>query len=73
MVFMPMFCVMVAPIQGAKLIVVGDKSMAVFDDGLSWGDKLKIYPHKVNWINGLPHPQKAEFKSIKLDENELKS
>ena len=58
------------PFKEQKLIVVGDKSMAVFDDGLSWGDKLKIYPHKVNWINGLPHPQKAEFKSIKLDENE---
>ena len=58
------------PFKEQKLIVVGDKSMAVFDDGLSWADKLKIYPHKVNWINGLPHPQKAEFKSIKLDENE---
>ena len=58
------------PFKEQKLIVVGDKSMAVFDDGLSWADKLKIYPHKVNWINGLPHPQKAEFKSIELDENE---
>ena len=58
------------PFKEQKLIVVGDKSMAVFDDGLSWANKLKIYPHKVNWINGLPQPTKAEFKSIKLDENE---
>lgn len=58
------------PFKEQKLIVVGDTSMAVFDDGLNWANKLKIYPHKVNWINGLPQPKKAEFVSIKLDENE---
>ena len=58
------------PFKEQKLIVVGNKSMGVFDDGLTWADKLRIYPHKVNWINGLPQPKKAEFISIKLDESE---
>ena len=58
------------PFKEQKLIVVGDRSMAVFDDGLIWAEKLKLYPHKVSWINGLPQPTKAEFKSIKLCENE---
>ena len=58
------------PFKEQKLIVVGNKNMAVFDDGLDWPDKLKLYPHKVNWINGFPQHEKAEFKSIKLDQNE---
>ena len=33
-------------------------------------DKLKLYPHKVEWINGFPQHEKAEFKSIKLDQYE---
>ena len=41
--------------------------MAVFDDGLDWSMKLKLYPHKVNLRNGLPEAQKAEYEKIHLD------
>ena len=58
------------PFKEQKLVVVGDNGMAVFDDGLDWTEKLKIYPHQVHWVNGLPQPQKAEFKSVKLEPQE---
>lgn len=55
------------PFKEQKLVVVGDRGMAVFDDGLDWSQKLRLYPHQVNWINGVPQPQKAEFEAIHLD------
>ena len=58
------------PFKEQKLVVVGEKGMVVFDDGHSWDEKLKLYPHKVNWINGFPQPQKAEYEAISLEENE---
>lgn len=48
------------PFKEQKLIVVGERGMAVFDDGLAWDQKLKIYPHQVTWVNGVPQPEKAE-------------
>ena len=62
------------PFKEQKLVVVGDRGMAVFDDGLDWSAKLKLYPHQVNWVDGLPKPQKAEFEIISLEPQEpLKS
>ena len=55
------------PFKEQKLVVVGDRGMAVFDDGLEWHEKLKVYPHQVQWVNGLPQPQKAEFQNIELE------
>ena len=51
------------PFKEQKL-VVGERGMAVFDDGLDWSMKLKLYPHEVKWINGSPEPQKAEFEAL---------
>ena len=53
------------PFKEQKLVIVGDSGMAVFDDGLDWSEKLKLYPHQVNWVNGQPQPQKAEFQVLK--------
>jgi UDP-2-acetamido-3-amino-2,3-dideoxy-glucuronate N-acetyltransferase len=58
------------PFKEQKLIVVGEKSMAVFDDSLPWNEKLKIYPHQVNWVNGVPTPEKAEATCVHLEESE---
>lgn len=58
------------PYKEQKLVVVGDRGMAVFDDGLDWPEKLKLYPHQVNWINGVPQPQKAEFEAIPIETQE---
>lgn len=58
------------PFKEQKLVVVGDRGMAVFDDGLPWGEKLKLYPHQVNWIDGLPEARKAEAIHIAIDASE---
>jgi predicted dehydrogenase/acetyltransferase-like isoleucine patch superfamily enzyme len=58
------------PFKEQKLVVVGDKGMIVFDDGLSWHEKMKLYPHQVTWINGAPQPQKADYELISLEQQE---
>ncbi|MEM7070835.1 MAG: Gfo/Idh/MocA family oxidoreductase [Pseudomonadota bacterium] len=58
------------PFKEQKLIVVGHQKMAVFDDGLDWNQKLKIYPHQINWINGQPSPQKSNSINISIPPEE---
>lgn len=58
------------PYKEQKLVLVGDRGMAVFDDGLPWGEKLKLYPHQVTWLNGVPHPEKAEVVNVPLEVSE---
>ncbi|MBX9805943.1 MAG: Gfo/Idh/MocA family oxidoreductase [Alphaproteobacteria bacterium] len=55
------------PYKEQKLVVVGDRGMAVFDDGLPWGEKLKLYPHQVTWVDGLPQPEKADMLHVPLE------
>jgi predicted dehydrogenase/acetyltransferase-like isoleucine patch superfamily enzyme len=54
------------PFKEQKLVVVGDKAMAVFDDGQDWGNKLVLYPHKVNWQEGIPTVEKADANPVPL-------
>lgn len=57
------------PFKEQKLIVVGSKSMAVFDD-LS-EEKLFLYPHTVEWKDGkIPVAQKADFQVIPVEKTE---
>ncbi len=58
------------PYKEQKLVVVGDRGMAVFDDGLPWNEKLKLYPHQVTWVNGLPQPGKADVVGVSLENSE---
>ncbi len=48
------------PFKEQKLVVVGSDAMAVFDDGEPWERKLVLFPHRINWRDGMPTPQKAE-------------
>lgn len=52
------------PFKEQKLIVVGEKGMAVFDDCQPWEDKLMIYPHKVDFQKGIPIIDKAIGQKI---------
>jgi UDP-2-acetamido-3-amino-2,3-dideoxy-glucuronate N-acetyltransferase len=54
------------PFKEQKLVVVGDRKMAVFDD-LEKKDKLLLYPHSIDWKNNLPVPSKAEAQPVELD------
>jgi UDP-2-acetamido-3-amino-2,3-dideoxy-glucuronate N-acetyltransferase len=58
------------PFKEQKLVVVGDRNMAVFDDTRPWNEKLVIYPHQITWENNIPVPAKAEPKSVDILEQE---
>ncbi|WP_459935677.1 Gfo/Idh/MocA family oxidoreductase [Desulfonatronum parangueonense] len=58
------------PFKEQKLVVVGQKAMAVFDDTKSWQDKLLIYPHEIRWENGSPVPSRAEPLRCEVPEAE---
>jgi predicted dehydrogenase/acetyltransferase-like isoleucine patch superfamily enzyme len=58
------------PFKEQKLVVVGDKKMAVFDDTLPWEDKLLLYPHQINWKNNMPVPTKADPERVEIDQDE---
>ncbi len=57
------------PFKEQKLVVVGDKKMAVFDDTLAAG-KLKVYPHQINWLNRTPVLQRPEGEIVEIEEKE---
>ncbi len=52
------------PFKEHRLVVVGDKAMAVFEDSLTGADKLKLYRHKVDLGGRAPEPVKAEPERI---------
>ena len=57
------------PFKEQKLIVIGSKAMAVFDD-LS-DEKLFIYPHKIKWKEGqIPVAQKAKHYPVVVEKKE---
>jgi UDP-2-acetamido-3-amino-2,3-dideoxy-glucuronate N-acetyltransferase len=58
------------PFKEQKLVVIGDRAMAVFDDGEPWEGKLLLYPHRIEWRETMPVPQRAEAKPVALDAGE---
>lgn len=54
------------PYKEQKLIVVGDRKMAVFDD-LEKKDKLLMYPHSIEWKHHVPVPNKAEAQTVAIE------
>lgn len=57
------------PFKEQKLIVVGDRKMAVFDD-LEKKDKLFLYPHSIDWKDNLPIANKADAQTVELEQGE---
>jgi UDP-2-acetamido-3-amino-2,3-dideoxy-glucuronate N-acetyltransferase len=54
------------PFKEQKLVVVGDRQMAVFDD-VEPEHKLRLYPHVIRWKNHHPIPSRAESQSVPFD------
>ncbi len=48
------------PFKEQKLVVVGERKMAVFDDTQPWRDKLLLYPHEIKWQNHVPIASRAQ-------------
>lgn len=60
------------PYKEQKLIVIGDKKMAVFDDVSD--EKLLLYPHEIEWIDRMPVPHKKDAEVVEIETEEpLKS
>jgi UDP-2-acetamido-3-amino-2,3-dideoxy-glucuronate N-acetyltransferase len=58
------------PFKEQKLVVVGDRKMAVFDDTQPWEDKLLLYPHEITWQNNIPVPAKAQPQRVEISQDE---
>ena len=57
------------PYKEQKLIVVGSKGMAVFDDVSK--EKLFLYPHKIEWKEGkIPVAQKSDYQVVPIEAGE---
>jgi len=56
------------PFKEQKLVVVGDKKMAVFDDVSQ--EKLFLYPHKIQWQKRIPVAAKAKAEVVPIDMEE---
>jgi len=58
------------PFKEQKLVVVGDRGMAVLDDREPWESKLSLYAHRVDWRAGLPEPVKADAQPVPVKPEE---
>jgi UDP-2-acetamido-3-amino-2,3-dideoxy-glucuronate N-acetyltransferase len=58
------------PFKEQKLVVVGDRKMAVFDDTLPWEDKLLLYPHRIRWQNNVPVPERGKPERLDIPQAE---
>jgi UDP-2-acetamido-3-amino-2,3-dideoxy-glucuronate N-acetyltransferase len=57
------------PFKEQKLIVVGDRKMAVFND-MEEADKLLLYPHTIDWRCQIPVANKAEAQPVAFEVGE---
>jgi UDP-2-acetamido-3-amino-2,3-dideoxy-glucuronate N-acetyltransferase len=57
------------PYKEQKLVVIGDRKMAVFDDTAREG-KLKIYDKGIQWRAGLPVPRQTAETTLFFEETE---
>ena len=58
------------PFREQRLVVIGDQGMAVFDDRNDWDRKLLIYPHQVEWRDGVPEPISCDAEAEVIVANE---
>ena len=54
------------PFKEQKLVIVGDRKMAVFDD-LQTNHKLVLYPHSIAWKNRAPVANRADADPVEID------
>jgi len=57
------------PYKEQKLIIVGERQMAVFDD-VDENEKLRLYPHEISWQGAIPVPNKAQARAVPIDGHE---
>lgn len=58
------------PFKEQRLVVVGEKAMAVFEDSLTGPDKLKLYRHEIDTSGAVPAPIKADAELLPFPNGE---
>ncbi len=58
------------PFKEQKLVVVGEKGMAVFDDQALWQEKLALYSHNIEVSDDVPKIEKADPIYIDVEQSE---
>jgi len=58
------------PFKEQRLVVLGDRAMAVFDDTKPWAEKLRLFPGAVDWRAGAVASQRGPARPIAVDEGE---
>lgn len=57
------------PFKEQKLVIVGNRNMAVFDDTAPM-NKLVLYPHEVQWIERMPVARGSQGQPVELPNEE---
>jgi UDP-2-acetamido-3-amino-2,3-dideoxy-glucuronate N-acetyltransferase len=57
------------PFKEQKLIIVGNRKMAVFDDTQT-ETKLVLYPHRIDWVDRVPIAHRAEGEVVAIGREE---
>ena len=58
------------PVKEQRLVVVGDKKMAIFNDVASFGEKLQLYPQNVEFDGSMPLLNKENAKFVEHADTE---
>ena len=58
------------PYKEQRLVVVGDKKMAIFNDVNAFGEKLRVYPQSVEFDGRIPVLKKEDAEFIKHSDAE---
>ena len=58
------------PYKEQRLVVIGDKKMAIFNDVNSFGKKLQLYPQNVEFDGSIPILKKEETEYIEHADTE---
>ncbi|HEV8322580.1 MAG TPA: Gfo/Idh/MocA family oxidoreductase [Myxococcota bacterium] len=58
------------PFKEQRLVVIGERGMARFDDVAPHGQKLSLFAHEIRWIDGVPVPKRAEPEHVQVSTEE---
>ncbi len=58
------------PVKEHKLVLIGSRAQAVFDDAASWPEKLQIFDHGIDVSSGAVRVVRAEPVLVRVDERE---
>ena len=58
------------PYKEQRLVVVGDQKIAIFNDVAAYGEKLQLYPQRVEFVGNVPVLKKEDAEFIEHSDDE---